>query len=179
MWWLRSVGPAAAQSGDGLPTYLAGDGISVFPINSLVLILMRNLRAFMVQCPIALLSIALVAWRLPDCTQQGQQGEEVKRQSLKERLARVDMLGSVLLPSTLTALFIALDMAGKSHVWSHTASVAVVTLALGAGFIWVERSHATEPIFPPGLVLKRDVLTANTLVALQMGAQFIVSEKKL
>ncbi|KAH7310578.1 major facilitator superfamily domain-containing protein [Stachybotrys elegans] len=130
--------------------------------------------AFLGQCPIALLSIALVVWRLPDNTQKNQSVEQGKDPGMKAKLARVDAFGAFLLPSTLISFFVVLDMAGKSYPWFYTASLATLTTVLASVFFWVEKNYAKEPIFPLGLVSRRDVLTANALVALQLGAQFIV-----
>ncbi|KAI9147235.1 Vacuolar membrane amino acid uptake transporter fnx2 [Paramyrothecium foliicola] len=131
--------------------------------------------AFLFQCPIAALSIMLVLWRLPETTHGGEQrAEEDESVTLKSRLARIDILGALILPLTLVLSFVALDWAGKAYSWHYTAPLAVLTLALASLFVWVEKYYAKEPIFPLDLILKRDVITANLIVALQLGGQFIV-----
>lgn len=138
--------------------------------------LTSNNRAFLGQCPIAALSIILVLWRLPEAVHPAREPVEGdKTANLRAQLARIDIFGALLLPSMLVSFFVALDFIGKSYSWFYTAPLGVLTLLLAILFVWVEKCYAKEPILPIELVTRRDVLTANAIVALQLGAQFIVS----
>jgi len=46
---------------------------------------------------------------------------------------------------------------------------------LGGIFVFYELKYPIEPVFPPSLIVKRDVATAYAIMALQVGAQVSVS----
>src|SRR5688572_7682595 len=137
--------------------------------------LTQNTRAFLFQCPIAALSIVLVLWRMPEGFRQTQStGEDAESITLRSRLKRIDILGALMLPITLVSFFLTLELAGKASPWYYATTLAGLSLIFAMLFIWVEKYYAKEPIFPLELVMKRDVLTANSLIAFQLGGQFIV-----
>ena len=131
-------------------------------------------RSFYVQYPLALISIILVAWKLdsPDRAQS-----DYVIESTVGKLRRIDFLGSASLALTIVGFLLALDLGGHKFPWTHPviwilfASSAV----FGLVFLVVEAYWAKEPIFPLGLLIHRDVVTAYLVAGLQMAAQFAVS----
>lgn len=131
-------------------------------------------RSFYIQCPLALISIILVAWKLdsPDYSQSDHAAE-----STFVKLRRIDFLGSASLALTIVGFLIALDIGGQKYPWNNPiiwilfASSAV----LGLFFLLVEAYWAKEPIFPLGLLIHRDVVTAYLALCSQTAAQFAVS----
>ena len=131
-------------------------------------------RSFYIQCPLALISIILVAWKLdspnhsyPDNTAESTFG----------KLRRIDFLGSTFLALTIVGFLVALDLGGQKLPWSHPviwilfASSAV----LGLLFFLVEAHWAKEPIFPLSLLVHRDVVVAYLVGGFQIAAQLAVS----
>ena len=75
---------------------------------------------------------------------------------------RIDFLGALTLVSTLVLLLLGLNSGGNVVHWSHplvpsSLSLSVVSLAI---FIYIENSHAMEPVIPVKLMFNRNVLSA-------------------
>lgn len=81
-----------------------------------------------------------------------------------------------MLAVTIVALLGALSLGGQNLPWSHPIVIGLVigSLVLGAVFVSHEVKYALEPIFPPTLVIKRDVATPYAIMALQTAAQLAV-----
>ena len=131
-------------------------------------------RSFYTQCPLALVSIILVACKLdgPDNSQEYDTTE-----SSLEKLRRIDFLGSASLALTIVASLIAFDLGGQKLPWNHPIiwGLFASSAALGSFFLLVEAYWVKEPIFPLGLLIHRDVVTAYLAVGFQVAAQFAVS----
>lgn len=82
-----------------------------------------------------------------------------------------------MLAVTIVAFLGALSLGGQTLPWSHPIVVclALGSLLLGALFITYEVKFALEPVFPPTLVIKRDVATSYAIMSLQTSAQLAVS----
>ena len=132
------------------------------------------LRSFYIQCPLALISIILVAWKLdsPDYSQSDHATE-----STFGKLRRIDFLGSASLALTIVGFLIVLDLGGQKFPWNHPIIwiLFVSSAVLGLFFLLVEAYWAKEPIFPLGLLIHRDVVTAYLITSFQIAAQFAVS----
>lgn len=148
---------------------------SFLPISSKVLEvgLTNHARCFLIQCPIAAVAILLIIWRLPRNINTSDADQ--KEESLRSKLARVDFVGFVLLPSALVTAFIALDFAGKFYPWAYIGPLFACGVLLMVAFCCVEKYWAKEPIVPMELVTRSEVFVPYLLIAMQTAAQFIVS----
>ncbi|MCJ1236560.1 hypothetical protein MMC14_004541 [Varicellaria rhodocarpa] len=130
--------------------------------------------SFYIQCPLALISIILVAWKLDSS------GHPLSDHSTTEsafvKLRRIDFFGSASLALAIVGFLITLDLGGQKFPWSHPviwilfASSAV----LGLLFLLVEAYWAKEPIFPLRLLIHWDVVTAYLVAGFQIAAQLAV-----
>ncbi|MCJ1380110.1 hypothetical protein MMC17_003213 [Xylographa soralifera] len=129
--------------------------------------------SFYAQCPLALISIILVACKLesPNRSQ-----EYYGTESTLGKLGRIDFLGSASLALTIVGFLIAFDLGGQKLPWNHPIIwiLFVSSAALGVLFLLVEAYWAKEPIFPLRLLVHRDVVTAYLAVGFQIAAQFAV-----
>ncbi|KAL9597814.1 MAG: hypothetical protein Q9219_004891 [cf. Caloplaca sp. 3 TL-2023] len=113
--------------------------------------------AFLILVPLTLLSCVLVALlvRMPAA-------EAKDVQDAEEKWRRVDALGSLVLVGAIILLLVGLNSGGNTVPWNHplvTASLPVSCI-LFAGFVYVEKNVATEPIIPVQLLLNQTVLAA-------------------
>lgn len=96
------------------------------------------------------------------------------------KLKRVDFVGSAFLSGSIIACLLALSFLGKAESWSDTvlivSLVAAVTFTIT--FCLVEKYWAREPIFPLGLLARRDTFTSYFIMACQSAAQLAVSVNK-
>ncbi|KAG0645632.1 Vacuolar membrane amino acid uptake transporter fnx2 [Hyphodiscus hymeniophilus] len=123
--------------------------------------------SFVGQGPIILIAIFLVALKLPSTSSPPlTKGEPSK-------LRRIDFIGAFMLATTIVSLLGALSLGGQNLPWSHpiVTGLALGSLLLGASFAAYEVRYALEPIFPPTLVIQRDVATPYGIYALQTAAQ--------
>ena len=132
-------------------------------------------RSFYAQCPLAVIAIILVAWKIqnPHPPPPSEIGDT---EGEKGKLRRIDFFGSISLALTIVGFLLVLDLGGQKLPWTHPliwiifAASAVFAIA----FLLIEAFVAQEPIFPLRLLVHRDVITAYSLSALQAGAQFAV-----
>ncbi|KAH7379780.1 major facilitator superfamily domain-containing protein [Cadophora sp. MPI-SDFR-AT-0126] len=134
--------------------------------------------SFIGQGPIITLAIFLIALCLPSHTSPAveplaQSKPHSQGQRQPSRLHRVDFIGALLLASTIVSLLGALSLGGQSFAWSHPVVIGlgVASVVLGALFVVFEVYGALEPVFPPSLIIKRDVATAYGIITLQAAAQ--------
>lgn len=108
--------------------------------------------AFLAQIPCSALSALLVYFTLHAPVREG------KVSAWK----RIDFLGAFLLVTTLILLLMGLNAGGNTVPWTHP--LVLTTLPLSAVFlglfIYVEKSHALEPVIDVRLMLDRTVLAA-------------------
>ena len=84
------------------------------------------------------------------------------KQSSISAFKRIDFLGAGTLITTLVLLLVGLNSGGNVVPWNHplvytTLSLSLVSLLV---FIYIESSHASEPVIPVKLLLNRTVLAA-------------------
>lgn len=129
------------------------------------------MRLFFIQCPLALLAIALVAIKLNH--QDGSLPVDVKSPS-QSTLRRVDFLGSISLALTIAGLLLVVELGGHKFPWNHPAIwiLSISVAALGLLFLFIEGYIAKEPILPLELLVHRDVMTTYLVAALQAVAQY-------
>ncbi|KAJ1920413.1 hypothetical protein H4219_001389 [Mycoemilia scoparia] len=85
-----------------------------------------------------------------------------RKSSWKEKLKRIDFLGSLVIVAGLIVLLLALSWGGKEHPWSSPAviSLLIVGLVLLIAFVLVEAYVSPEPI------LKLNLLKSYSMLAL-------------
>jgi hypothetical protein len=127
-------------------------------------------RAFIGQCPLLLLSIVLVWWRL----EEPQQNIDLK-QSIWTKLKRIDFVGAFFMSAAILACITAFDLGSKKASTSVLASLISVGLTAGVFFVLTEKFWAKEPIFPLELLAKDAVITSYTIIFIQTGIQVAVS----
>ena len=130
--------------------------------------------SFIGQGPLILLAIILVALKLPSSTGVSQALESTKGGPSKIR--RVDFIGATLLATTIVGLLGVLSLGGQTIPWSHplVVSLALGSLLVGSIFVCYEIKVAVEPVFPPKLVIRRDVATPYAIIMLMSAAQLAV-----
>ncbi|PVH71942.1 MFS general substrate transporter [Cadophora sp. DSE1049] len=136
--------------------------------------------SFIGQGPIITLAIFLIALRLPSHTSppvdpptQTKPHSQSQSQRQPSKLHRVDFIGALLLALTIVSLLGALSLGGQDFPWSHpiVIGLGIASVVLGALFVLFEVYGALEPVFPPSLIVKRDVATAYGIITLQAAAQ--------
>jgi hypothetical protein len=127
-------------------------------------------RAFIGQCPLLLLSIVLVWWRL----EEPQQNIELK-QSIWTKLKRIDFVGAFFMSATILACITAFDLGSKKASTPVLVSLISVGITAGVFFVLTEKFWAKEPIFPLELLGKDAVITSYTIIFIQTGIQVAVS----
>ncbi|KAI9650714.1 hypothetical protein NHQ30_000737 [Ciborinia camelliae] len=126
--------------------------------------------SFIGQGPLMLFAIALVAYKLPD---RSLSNEPIQAKDGPSKLRRIDFVGAFMLTGTIGAFIGALSLGGQALPWFHPTVIGLLlgSIVLGAVFVTYEVNVATEPIFPPALVIQRDVAASYAINALQLGAQ--------
>ncbi|CAO3678886.1 unnamed protein product [Umbelopsis ramanniana] len=78
----------------------------------------------------------------------------------KEKLKRVDYLGTVLVLLFATSFLLAMNFGGQQFPWSSPAVIVPLVLSLISvvALCWVESYYAIEPLMPPRLFKNRSVL---------------------
>jgi hypothetical protein len=119
------------------------------------------------------LAIILVALKLPSTSST----DELPRNGQPSKFRRIDFVGALLLSITTVAFLFALSLGGQNLPWSHPIVIGLIvgSIPLGCVFVIYEVKYAFEPIFPPNLVVKRDVATPYAIMALQTSAQVAVN----
>jgi MFS family permease len=128
--------------------------------------------SFAGQGPVILLAIVLVALRLPARSST----DQLQQKGHPSKLRRIDFVGAFSLAVTSVAFLGALSLGGQNLPWSHpiVISLTIGSVILGCLFVAYEAKYALEPVFPPALVIQRDVATSYAIMALQMAAQIAV-----
>jgi hypothetical protein len=127
-------------------------------------------RAFIGQCPLLLLSIVLVWWRL----EEPHQNIEPK-QSIWTKLKRIDFIGAFFMSAAILACITAFDLGSKTANTPVLVSLIAIGVTAGVFFVLTEKFWAKEPIFPLELLGKDAVITSYTIIFIQTGIQVAVS----
>ncbi|PQE17967.1 major facilitator superfamily transporter protein [Rutstroemia sp. NJR-2017a WRK4] len=125
--------------------------------------------SFIGQGPVMLVAIILVAAKLPAHSTS----DVVQSESGHSRLRRIDFFGAFLLAGTVTSFLGALSLGGQTFPWSHPIVIGLLigSILLSISFVFYENKYAAEPIFPPALLIRREVAAPYAILALQTGAQ--------
>ena len=127
--------------------------------------------SFLGQGPLTLLAIILVAYKLPSRKTPAEAAAPAKGQLAK--LRRLDFMGAFVLALAIVSLLSALSLGGQEFPWDHPFVVGSGVTSVFAGVLFVvwETKYAVDPVFPPALLVQRDVVTSYAISALQMAAQ--------
>ncbi|KAI5263015.1 MFS general substrate transporter [Aureobasidium subglaciale] len=122
--------------------------------------------AFIGQCPLLLLSIVLVWWKL----EEPQHDVELK-QSIWTKLKRIDIVGAFFMSVAILAGITALDLGSKKSSSAVVIILAVIGVIAAILFALTEKFWAKEPIFPLELLGKDAVITSYSIIFIQTGIQ--------
>lgn len=128
--------------------------------------------SFIGQAPITGLAFVLVLWKLEDPVKKA--GNSLARKPKQpSNIGRVDFVGAILIVISILAFLFAVDIAGQNTRLTSPLLLGLAGLFLIFGTIFViyEAKYAREPIFPPQLLLRRDVAIAYIINAAQGAAQ--------
>ncbi|KAJ2146218.1 hypothetical protein IW136_000653 [Coemansia sp. RSA 678] len=91
--------------------------------------------------------------------------------STKEKLQRIDFLGTLLFQCSIIPLILAFSWGGQGHKWisGQVLGVICASVAVGAVFVIIEWKVALEPIVPLHLFKSRNV-TASSICHFCLGA---------
>ncbi|KAL8807167.1 MAG: hypothetical protein Q9182_000849 [Xanthomendoza sp. 2 TL-2023] len=125
--------------------------------------------SFYLQCPLTVTAILLVAWKL-----DGTPILEGRKTTTREKLGRIDFLGSISLALTIVGFLLILDLGGQKLPWGHPLIWIIFAAASfsSVAFVLIEAFVAQEPIFPLRLLVHRDVILAYLVTCLLGAAQF-------
>jgi hypothetical protein len=152
---------------------ILSDGAGKHCIANLLYSLTDLSRSFIGQGPVMLVAIILVAAKLPAHSTS----DVVQSEPEHSRLRRIDFFGAFLLAGTVTSFLGALSLGGQTFPWSHPIVIGLLlgSILLSISFVFYENNYAAEPIFPPALLIRREVAAPYAILALQTGAQVGVS----
>ena len=108
--------------------------------------------AFVIQVPLLVLAMVLVYVNLHIPIPPSPDG---KVHSARERLARIDYLGSLTLVVYIGSLLLGMSLKTSGELpWTDpwVWGLLVTSAVAGAAFLWVEAFFAAEPIVPLGLL---------------------------
>ena len=128
-------------------------------------------RSFLGQVPLIAIS-ALLAWALIP-----RKVNEDEPDTKKAKFARIDFTGATLLAIAITTFLLVIELAGQKLPWNHPIIFVLfsASIASGALFVLTESYWVAEPIFPPRLLLQREVILGYLVFGLQIAAQLSVS----
>lgn len=127
---------------------------------------------FLCQCPLLLLSIVLVWWKLEE-----PKVNDDPEQSISTKLKRIDFLGAFFMSTTLLSFLLAFDMASDRFSWRHPLIIGLLISALLSSILFslTETYWAKEPIFPLRLLRHYAVVTSYLILSIQTAIQVAVS----
>lgn len=119
-----------------------------------------------------LFAFALVGLKLPSRVSL----KPSQAKGYPSKLRRIDFIGAILLALTIVTSLGALSLGGQDLNWTDPLilGLAGVSVILGGLFIIWEIKFALEPVFPPALMIKRDVATSYIVSAFMTAAQVSV-----
>lgn len=115
--------------------------------------------AFLFQTPILVFSFVLVALKVNIDLPQ-----EIQNEPVREKLRRIDFLGSLTLVGTVGCLLLGLSLKSTEELpWSSPLiwGLLAASLIWGVAFIYVEKCWAPYPVMPLRLVTQRTPLAVS------------------
>ncbi|KAI8909272.1 major facilitator superfamily domain-containing protein [Powellomyces hirtus] len=119
---------------------------------------------FYINLPIGAVTLAVIVFCLHIPSPTG---------SLREKLYRIDYLGTALLISGIVFFLVPLSLGGLDWEWSEPKTIIffVLSVIILCGFVFVELRVAKEPVIPANVFENRSV-PAILLIAFFIGASF-------
>ncbi|KAK6455000.1 membrane transporter [Scheffersomyces xylosifermentans] len=116
---------------------------------------------FILQVPLAI--IVGLAFYFNLNLPEGSPGLGAHGEDIKQKLKRVDFLGSFFLVSALMCILTAASMGGREIAYSSKTFISLVSLsaALLAAFVYTEFNISAEPIIPMELLGNRTVVSSS------------------
>ncbi|MCJ1463879.1 hypothetical protein MMC07_002488 [Pseudocyphellaria aurata] len=108
--------------------------------------------AFFILVPLTIVSGSLVFFTIKEPVRKTENGS----------FEMIDFLGAFMLILSLTLLLLGVNSGGNIVLWTHPLVLTTIPLSLVflGVFIYVEKTHAVEPIIPVQLMLDRTVFSA-------------------
>jgi MFS family permease len=133
--------------------------------------------SFLGQVPLTIFASLLIVWKFKNTI--GLPDGELVTANRKEisKIRRIDFIGAALLSTAIISFLFSVDFLAE-HESGQTPKLIVTTsgfFILILTFIVVEVKYIKEPIFPPKLVLRRDVATTYLINIFQSAAQMAVN----
>ena len=131
--------------------------------------------AFLLQTPLTVIAMVLVAWKLK-IKPKSDVNKLDEPQTIGAKLKRIDFMGALFLSSTILGVMLILDLGGEKTPWTSPtiAFLAGGTLFSGMLFYVTEKSFAREPIFPLRLLSRKAVILDYLLISIQTASQIAV-----
>ncbi|KAH6676218.1 major facilitator superfamily domain-containing protein [Halenospora varia] len=128
--------------------------------------------SFLGQCPISLVAIVLMEWKLQLVTIV-REDRDTTETSHWQKLKRIDFVGAFFLSSTILTTLLVLDMGGQKLAWTHPIIIACACTAVISTILFAlaEKHWAKEPIFPLSLLTHCVVITSYSILTLWNIAQ--------
>lgn len=127
---------------------------------------------FILQIPLCVIVGAAIYFNLQ--LPEGSPGLGVHGEDIKQKLKRVDFLGSFFLVSALMVVLTAASLGGKTISFSSSTFIILVVISallLGA-FVYTEAYISDEPIIPVELLAERTILSSSLANWFQTMAMF-------
>lgn len=133
-------------------------------------------RGFFIQCPLVLIGLILTELKL-NISVRGS-AEDRDKQSIAQKLKRVDFLGAFLLSITILGFLMFLHLGRQELGWLNlpVLSAAATSIIAVVAFLAVEKWYAVEPIFPLRLITHYAVFSSYTMLSMQTSAITSVSK---
>lgn len=135
-----------------------------------------EIRGFFLQCPLVLIGLILTELKLSISVHGSQ--DSLGKQSITQKLKRVDLLGTFLLSITILGFLIFLHLGRQELGWLNVPVLwaAATSIIAVVAFLAVEKWYAVEPIFPLRLITHYAVFSSYTMLSMQTSAITSVSE---
>lgn len=130
-------------------------------------------RCFLAQVPLVVVAFIFAAWTLENSTIKDERLPVFGKKMTRSKLARIDFIGAMLITIVIIGFLLGVDLPGQGKPWTSALvdSLIVGSIILGAIFLLYEGKQAIDPIFPPRLLIQRDVATTYSIMSLQLAAQ--------
>ncbi|TQV92848.1 efflux pump antibiotic resistance protein [Cordyceps javanica] len=127
---------------------------------------------FYVTAPIGVATLACTWFCLPDAPKP----EAVARLSVREKLARLDLLSNLIFLPSLTSLFLALSWAGTKYPWSDGRVVGTLVTfgVLFGAFIYNQARRGRSATLPPHIMKHRTVIAGMIFILCMNSADSIL-----
>ncbi|KAF8867335.1 MFS general substrate transporter [Acephala macrosclerotiorum] len=130
--------------------------------------------SFLGQVPLTIMAALLVAWKFKKNV--GVPEVVMVDGQVPSKISRIDFIGAALLSTGIASFLFAVDFLAEHESEQNVKLVVSSSLfiVLIVAFLVVEANYVKEPIFPPKLMLRRDVATTYLINIFQSAAQMAI-----